>query len=297
MPNKECPQCGSVFYGKPHTHNVQGKQTVFDPPAAIDAERLKKEIVCLPFALDAGLNAEEALPNMIAAARLYLEAAAPPDLQQVQARLLEVESACSRAKRLVRKAYEQVADVSEELANGDLLSALQELEEAKLGGQVYMDLVAMLKNGAALQQAQQERDAARAEVERLKGEAEKHRLGAIHGYMCWEGAEDNLAKVRDRLAALAPLAAELSFWKEPMNELTRNERDEYRKKFEDACGSSGELERVLHAHGFNLLTLAGAFNVLKQSEAVTDLLAGLKELQALVGETKDAQEEAKDEAG
>jgi transposase len=151
-----------------------------------------------------------------------IEAATPPDLQQIQARLLEVDSACSRAKRLVRKAYEQVADVSEELANGDLLSALQELEEANLGGQVYMDLVAMLKNGEALQALRAELAAERQRVADLTAEVERltDELALCDAFMIasnkgeYEENKRKMAAFRDRLASLAPLTDAAAEWLE-----------------------------------------------------------------------------------
>lgn len=105
---------------------------------------------------------------------------------------------------------------------------------------------------------------ARAEVERLKGEAEKHRLGAIHGYMCWEGAEDVLAKVRERLASLAPLTDAL----------------------EGITARHGKA--YVSAH----LTLEDLLGCLP------DLLAGIAELQALVGEqtrTEEMKEQPQEE--
>jgi hypothetical protein len=76
---------------------------------AIDTDRLKKEIACLPLALDAGLQAEKAIPNILAAARLYLETAG--NSSAAESRLAALEAEREQIRRLLAEARPNIAEL------------------------------------------------------------------------------------------------------------------------------------------------------------------------------------------
>lgn len=123
---------------------------------------------------------------------------------------------------------------------------------------------------------------ARVDISMLKDklarlEAENERLKRVVG------------DVREVLGETVPIMDSLKFWKEPLNELTRSERDRYRDVFENAFTHDKELQSALNDRGLSLMTLTGAFIVLQESFAVTDLMITNKKALALLNETNETE--------